>query len=234
MGSKPLTTQIYIDKIKNIYGDTYDYSILCYINSHTKIKIICPIHGIFEKYPNDFLKAGCQKCSYKKMEITLEEFLIKAKTVHNDKYDYNLIKEINYKTKIPILCNKHGIFYQRYDQHLADRGCPKCAVGYSKSELQIEKWLISHNINYKTQYKFIDCKNVYKLPFDFYLPDYNICIEFDGLQHYEPTYGMKSFLRTNNNDDIKTKYCFDNNIKLIRIPYWKQYQVGEILTIMII
>jgi len=78
------------------------------------------------------------------------------------------------------------------------------------------------NIQYIQEKRFDDCKHINTLPFDFYLPDYDICIEFDGIQHFEEI----SFFNTNDSfdniqkrDDIKTKYCLDNNIKLIRIKY---------------
>lgn len=70
--------------------------------------------------------------------------------------------------------------------------------------------------------KFDNCKYKNKLPFDFYLPDYNICIEYDGLQHYESIEyfgGEKNYKLRIEKDKIKTKYCQDNNIILERIIY---------------
>ena len=79
------------------------------------------------------------------------------------------------------------------------------------------------------EYRINECRNILPLPFDFYLPDYNICIEVDGMQHYEPaTFGgiskekaIDNFRESKIRDNIKTQYCKDNNIKLIRIPYWE-------------
>ena len=62
----------------------------------------------------------------------------------------------------------------------------------------------------------------YPLKFDFYLPDYNCCIEYDGKQHFEPIDyfgGKNGFIKTQERDDIKNQYCKNNDIKLIRIPY---------------
>lgn len=92
----------------------------------------------------------------------------------------------------------------------------------SLRELYIESILINNKINYIQQYTFDDCKNVFKLPFDFYLPDYNICIEYDGQQHFKPIDlfgGEEGFKKRKENDLIKTQYCIEHDIQLIRIPY---------------
>ena len=86
----------------------------------------------------------------------------------------------------------------------------------------INKLLEENNIKFETQKKFNNCKFKYKLAFDFYLIDFNILIEYDGIQHYKPVEqfgGEKSLKYLQNNDNIKTKYCIDNNIELIRIKY---------------
>ncbi len=92
----------------------------------------------------------------------------------------------------------------------------------SKGELKISNWLLDNNINYIHQHKFNECKSVRKLPFDFYLPDYNLCIEYDGKQHFEPIewFGGENSLQSNRMRDlIKTEYCINNNVRLIRISY---------------
>ena len=75
---------------------------------------------------------------------------------------------------------------------------------------------------FKRQYTFDNCRNIYPLPFDFYLIDYNICIEYDGEQHYKPNNffgGIDKFNYIQINDKIKITYCTDNSIKLFRIKY---------------
>ena len=89
-------------------------------------------------------------------------------------------------------------------------------------EQYIESVLNENGLIYLSQYTFDDCKNIFKLPFDFYLPDYNVCIEYDGEQHFRPVEwfgGEEGFLKRQENDAIKTQYCETNNILLIRIPY---------------
>lgn len=105
-----------------------------------------------------------------------------------------------------------------------------CTTGKSLNEIAISEILINNNINYKTQYKFIDCKNIMPLPFDFYIEDKYI-IEFDGKQHFSPVDffgGEQSFIERRRNDLIKNHYCFNNNIPIIRIPYNADYQLTDL------
>ena len=80
----------------------------------------------------------------------------------------------------------------------------------------------NNNINYIPQKRFKDCKDNKPLPFDFYLPILNICIEYDGEQHFkskEHFGGEQGFLTRQKHDQIKTDYCKNNNIPLLRISY---------------
>ena len=93
------------------------------------------------------------------------------------------------------------------------------------------------NVEYIAQYTYLNCKDKRALPFDFYIPSLNICIEYDGEYHYKPIkFKNQSEEETKNNfkirvehDNIKTQYCLDNNIKLIRIPYWEFDNIENIL-----
>lgn len=103
----------------------------------------------------------------------------------------------------------------------------------SKGERWIREFLEMLDIEYVPQMKFEDCKNIRCLPFDFYLPKYNICIEFDGVQHFHPIKfwgGEEMFKYRQRNDQIKTEYCKKNNIRLIRISYKiKKKEIFEII-----
>lgn len=108
--------------------------------------------------------------------------------------------------------------------------CGKCHV--SRGESAVKNCLDDLNIKYEQQYRFQDCKNPktnYPLRFDFYLPDYNCCIEYDGAQHFVGWYNSDNIynsLKENQyRDNIKNKYCQENNIKLIRIPYWDRLKI---------
>lgn len=213
-----VTTDDFIKKAIVIHNNNYDYSLVKYKHSKECIKIICPIHGEFEQTPNLHLRgSSCPKCGGTS-KSNKKEFIEKSNIKHNYLYYYSKTNYINSKTKVIIICKIHGEFNQQPDSHLSGNGCPTCSA--SKGELLINNFLISNNIFFKPQYKFPYCKNIRVLPFDFYLPDYNICVEFDGMQHYKSVKhfgGDKIFIEQQLKDKIKSDYCIKNNIKLIRI-----------------
>lgn len=214
-----------INKCNLIHNNKYDYSLLKYVNNKTNIIVICPEHGEFEQEANSHIQgSGCPKCFsnrlIRKLSSNNEDFIKKAKNKHGDKYNYSLINYINNKTKINIFCPKHGEFEQIPNNHLRGQGCPICSE--SKGEREIKHYLENKKVKFIPQYKFPDCKYKRLLPFDFYLPDYNICIEFNGEQHYKPVKyfgGDNSFKLIKKRDNIKIKYCEDNNIQLIIIKH---------------
>ena len=218
---KTLTTNQFIKRAEVIHNSKYDYSLVYYINAKTKVKIICNKHGIFEQVPDSHItqKTGCPLCS-KKHKYTNDEFINKAVLIHNKTYDYSEVKYINNYTKIKIKCEKHGIFEQTPSNHLSGKGCDLCQK--SKNENLITIFLKNKNINHKQQHKFDDCKYIRSLPFDFYLPDHNICIEFQGKQHYQPIEffgGKNGFILQQKRDNVKINYCKNNNIRLIIVKY---------------
>ena len=221
-------TYEFIQKANLIHDNFYNYSKTNYINSQTKVCILCHEHGNFYQTPNAHLNGkGCAKCYSK----TLNDFIQKANLIHNNFYNYSKSEYKNSKTILCIICPNHGEFWQQPNNHLIGKGCPKCQR--SKGEEVIENWLKENNIQYETQKRFKDCKNIKPLPFDFFLPNHNICIEFDGEQHFKPSYfggkesGIEKYNRTKISDNIKNKYCQIYNISLIRIPY---YNLNKIKT----
>lgn len=125
-GSAKHTTEQFIATAREVHGNKYDYSKVDYVNSYTKVLIICPIHGAFEQVPsNHLIGQGCPKCS-KNRKHTTEEFIATAKEIHGDKYDYSKVKYINNQTHVTIICPTHGEFEQRPNAHLRGHGCPYC------------------------------------------------------------------------------------------------------------
>jgi hypothetical protein len=112
-------------------------------------------------------------------------------------------------------------------------GCPVCKL--SRGERRIESCLKKKNISYDPQHCFIDCRGEkYSLPFDFYLPDYNCCIEYQGEQHYgvlrnEFFGGEESLKKRQVRDSIKEEYCRRNGIYLLIIPYWNFDSIENVL-----
>ena len=221
-GNKKLSNDVFIINAKEIHGDKYDYSLVYYKGIDKKVKIICPIHGVFEQSPSKHIgktKRGCPKCNGG-VKINNDEFVKRSKEIHGDKYDYSLVYYINTTTKVKIICKHHGIFEQKPKHHIYGCGCQKCLE--SNGEKEIIKYLNNNKIDYIKQKSFDNCRNIKELPFDFYLPFYNCCIEFDGEQHYKPINyfgGEKSFILRQKRDNIKTNYCKSNNINLLRISY---------------
>lgn len=121
-----LLVQDFIKRSSQVHNNKYDYSLVEYINNKTNVKIICPIHGIFEQQPDNHLQGcDCLECGGKKKSNT-KEFIKKAKKVHDNKYNYSLVNYINDSTKVKIICPIHGIFKQIPNSHLQDHGCPLC------------------------------------------------------------------------------------------------------------
>lgn len=141
-----------------------------------------------------------------------------SKEYNNDKED------MEWKCK----CGKH--FYKCWDYVRSKKGlcCDEC-FNKSKNEETFMKYLKNNNIDFLREYKFEDCVYKKPLPFDFYIPSLNLCVEIDGEQHYRPTRfngisdekSIKNLKLQNKKDKIKDDYCYKNNINLLRIPYWE-------------
>lgn len=231
------TVESFIEKAKQVHGENlYDYSMVEYKNAKIKIKIICPIHGIFEQSPSGHLSGkGCFKCKGSKISQSLfmsnDDFLKKAKIIHGDLYDYSCVNYKSAHKKIKIICKKHGVFKQSPNSHLNGRGCPECKK--SNGEKKIKEFLENNNIKFQEQKTFKKCRNIYPLKFDFYLENHNLIIEFNGIQHFsEIKYyhkGKYNFDYQIKNDNIKRQYARDNNIKLLEIAYWDYENIESIL-----
>jgi hypothetical protein len=212
-----MNTEYFIEKTKNIHDIKYDYSLVEYKNSLTPVKIICPIHGLFEQRPkNHLIGKGCSKCSG--VFMNTEYFIEKANHRHSFTYNYDKTLFKKATEKVAITCEKHGDFEQTPNAHLNGQGCPICKE--SKGEKEIRTQLVKLNLNFKPQHKFPDCKNIKPLPFDFYIPKYNTCVEYNGEQHYKAFKhfgGEDKLIKTQQNDLIKHNYCKENNINLIII-----------------
>ena len=107
-----------------------------------------------------------------------------------------------------------------------------CGCNKSCGEQVVQMWLETHEIVFEKEKRFDDCRDKKSLPFDFYLPQYRACIEFDGVQHYQEIkrFSKNSLDDRKNHDEIKTQYCSDNGIRLLRIPYWEKDHIESILS----
>ena len=240
-----LTQETFIIRSNQKHNNKYKYDKVTYCDSKTKITITCPIHGDFDQQAGSHLKGfGCNRCKYPSLNsdgqsFSSEYFISLCNLAHKNKYNYSKVEYKSTLEKIIIICPEHGEFEQKASSHLyAKSGCPKCKN--SQGENKIRSFLKSNNIEFTEQYSPIDCINpdtMWKLKFDFYLPKYNLCIEYDGIHHFKPvSFGSgrmssakEKLIFTQYSDKLKTGYCKRNNINLLRIQYTKFKNIDSIL-----
>ena len=170
----------------------------------------------------------------------------------NHRWDYNEVKnyiesygyellDTTYKNCDELLNLKcpHGHIHTNTFAHFVHDGIRCSVCNMSKGENNVQEFLDKNNIDYIRQKRFSECKFKIQLPFDFYIPSMNVCIEFDGEQHYRPVdySGKKTPLELQEDfelrmikDHIKNTYCKQNNILLIRIPYWDKNNIDKYLS----
>lgn len=205
-----------------------------YTNVKKKIKCRCLIDGYeWTTTPDSLLGGrGCHQCAKQKLYDTQvksnEQFLSELYIVNPNIQP--LEKYYNDHTKIKCKCLIHDYEWYAAPNKILHRktGCPKCASYHNENKLDdiLENW----GFKYIAQKRYKDCKDKYTLPFDRYLPDFGILIEYDGEGHSKPIRrgsmseddAIRQFEYVKKHDDIKNKYCKTNNIPLIRIPYWER------------
>lgn len=236
-GSKKMTKEEFIEKANKVHGvGRYDYSEVDYKGNKINVWIICHEHDEpyrFLQTPNAHLSGeGCLlygiKSAHEKQKLTLEKFIERANKIHGEgRYDYSKVNYINYYTYVTIICHNHKKSYefpQTPNDHLSGNGCPLCKK--SQGENKIELFLINNNIKFEKEKRFKDCRDKNPLPFDFYLPQYNLCIEFDGEQHFNPSSfssrntsekeKLENLQYIQKHDKMKNDYCKKNGIILLR------------------
>ena len=134
---RALTRGEFIAKAIKVHGNKYDYSKVHYENNNKKIAIICQAHGEFWQRPKDhLLENNCPTCSSKVK--TNNQFIEEAIKIHGEVYDYSKVEYMNARTKVKIICFRHGEFLQSPNHHINNKmGCPKCVCfGYSKISIE--------------------------------------------------------------------------------------------------
>lgn len=231
----------FFEKALLIHGEKYDYSQSNYVDMRSNITIRCPIHGFFDTLAKNHMDgSGCNQCGrancgwlvHGTKEQRMLKFIEKSNERHNFRYDYSKVIYVNGNTHVIIGCPSHGDFNQKPDGHMnTGRGCPKCKR--SKGEALVAYWLNKNNFSYETQVGFDGCVFKKQLYVDFYLPQFNLVIEFNGIQHYEYSlvfHKKHSFDNQIIRDQIKYKYLTDNGIDLLVIKYDEIASIGDVLT----
>ena len=225
-------TEYFIKHAKLIHGNKYDYSNVQCFNSADKVEIICPVHGKFKQIAQQHLKGcGCPKCNFDQMAkdraMGKELFINKAKELFGEMYDYSKVEYINGQKNVCIICPKHGEFEVTPNNHLSKKsGCPIC--NESKLERELASILDKQNVKYERLMRF---KWLGKQSLDFYLPEHNVAIECQGIQHFKPVdfagkgekWANQLFKENQKRDDRKLKKCLANNIKMIYVIDNEEY-----------
>ena len=219
-------------KIKSLLNKTHNLKLL---NTYTKItddlEFMClKCNGIFKRKPQIFLKS--QKCPIcETFSIIKTEECFKKELIQKLNGEYELLGE--YKgtnTKTLFRHNDCGFIFENTPHNILQKTpCPKCKRFNSKGEIKIKKFLDNNNINYEQQKRF---KELNQLSFDFYIPNKNILIEYQGEQHFHSIKffgGETKYLKQIENDNIKREFCKNNNFILLEIEYFNYNNIENIL-----
>lgn len=207
------------------------------INNTTYVEYLCPIHGKQNMRISNLINGkGCPDCvplnNNKRFQLSsneVEKRIGECGGTWFNKGEYKNRSERNLIIGCPECGKQFVTSLVLFTQH-GGQLCDNCSGVESIGEKRIRHYLEGNKIKFQQEKWFSDCRDINPLPFDFYLYEYNIIIEFDGRQHFEETdHFTYSFETVRKHDLIKNQYCVDNNIKLIRIPYWKITQIEEIL-----
>lgn len=232
----------FIKLARKVHGDKYDYSQTEIPKRNAdKITIICPEHGQFRQFAWLHLSgSGCPECvgypNKKTREQRENEFIQKARDLFGDKFDYSKVHYVNNDTNVTLTCKEHHIEFETSpDTHLRGSGaCPMCTR--SIGEAKIYGYLSRHKIKFFTQHKIEHnnplCKRQY-LVVDFYIPEYNVVIEYNGKQHYQHVEFFHSDGFTLEDQKIRDNTLVDiltsKGIRLLTIKYNKIDEIDDIL-----
>lgn len=243
-GNIKLTKEQFIEKAEAVHGKgRYDYSLVEVDGVYKEVNIIChekhengEEHGIFPQKPSKHLRGqGCPICGAKKSikarTTTLEEFIVRAREIHGYIYDYGRVEFENMNKAVMIGCPIHGYYPRTPSAHIHQKqGCPFCRQ--SKMEKEVTMLLDKLCVKYveKKRFKWLGRQHL-----DVYLIDYNIAIECQGIQHFEPREhfgGEEEFQKTVERDKRKLQLCEKHGVPLYYIHYDEplEEKLSEILT----
>ena len=189
----------FIKKVKNIHGNKYDYSEVFYFRVREKIKIKCNVCGnvFYQRVDAHLSGQGCPECKKRNLRKdrakSKDEFIRDAEKVHGKKYDYSGVNYTNAKTKVEIVCPKHGGFFVTPHNHLKGRGCPKCGKDKWKQTM-LERYGVDHPMKSSFIFHKVVASNLEKYGVEYFMttPDFREKSEFTCKQRY----GNSSFSKT--------------------------------------
>lgn len=232
------TLESFLQKLPELIKNKYDFSKVTYIDSITKVEVICKEHGVFNTIPRSLLRGhGCKKCASvttgSKNKLKPSYILLKANRVHDNKYIYSTL--VDYKSNkdlLDITCPFHGMFRQAVVSHLRGQGCPSCAkeLSSSKTEKDLGEFITSFGYKVLTNYRPAWLNG---LELDIYIPFFKLAIEYNGGAYHHSSFDSNVDFYScsaKSEDYHKNKYeiCKQNQVDLIHIfdfedlVTWKQ------------
>lgn len=229
------------DKLREVCAKN-DYELITKESEYTgckmNVEFICKKHGVQTLGMYGMINNGykCKMCAYeeraKNQAFSKDYVKSVIESVNGNKLlnadEYTKTRRSNLKVVCGLCGNVYNVGFYWYVYNNQTR-CPSCANKESKPEAVIREFLTSHKIIFEQEKRFNDCRDTNPLPFDFYLPEENLIIEFDG-QHHFGDIGRGDYETVKRHDKIKNDYCALNNIEILRIPYWKGNNIEEIIT----
>ena len=215
----------FIEKAKKVHGNKYDYSKVKYFNSKTPVIIICPEHGEFEQKPYSHVAGhGCRKCYNKTQYSDLERFIRSANEIHGSYYDYSKVIYTNSKTKVTVICPKHGEFEQSPNVHLSGHGCPLCAQSHGERLIYniLKKYKVPFMYQFRLTNNFFD--GILYIDFFIKYNNQQYFIEYNGIQHYVPIEhfgGELQLEKQQKRDQLLRDFCelYKDKVSLLEISY---------------
>ena len=201
-----------LNQFKEIHNNKYNYSLIDFTSSNQKIKIICPIHGIFEQTVKQHLKGyGCKKCTIQKQFLSKEKVISQFEEIHNNKYDYSLVKYKSTREKVQIICPEHGVFNQDPMSHKKGSGCPQCSTNKK------EEFLTNLFKDYNIPHIYNNREIIKPLEIDILIPDFNFGIEHNGMLWH--SFGISNWSATNNYHLLNKNRHLEKTIKMEEQSY---------------
>lgn len=220
--------------------EEYGYMLLTTVDNYIDVKMnvdfICTKHGKQTVMLDNLIHGhGCRRCANEYTGNVLKHDIQYVKDCIESANGNKLLNPEDYKDAVTrnlnIKCSCGNIFttsFANYSKHGVDT-CYSCSCKESVGEERIRKYLELNKIEYIQEKRFDDCRDNKPLPFDFYLPNHNLIIEFDGRHHFEEK-GRGNYEITVKHDKIKNQYCKEHNINLLRIPYWEGNNIEDVIS----
>jgi hypothetical protein len=218
--NRKFTLKYIENQINELYDKKYEIK-SNYVNNRTNILLFCKLHNIqFKQNPQHLLNGyiSCMYCSLTAKKDT-NYFINNAINKIGNNFDYSRVDYVTMKNHVYIKCLKHDIVFKILPDCFLNgqNNCKKC-IG-SNDEKKILTFLETQKIQYHVEKTFENCVYKRNLRFDFYIPEVNCLIEYDGMQHFKDIKYFSNFEKLRIKDIIKNKFCLENNIPLLRIAY---------------